>query len=397
MKLSRKTILNYGCILACATVLGAFISPTACYAQDKVRARDLGIPFDGTPGKFNAITDVAGVEVGHATLVREKKGLDVGQGVVRTGVTAVFPLGKKATEGVTGGWFAFNGDGEMTGAIFLSELGELYGPIMITNTISVGTVAAAVIEWSRQHIEDPDILFGRVLPVVAETWDGFLNDIFGQHVTPEDVFHALDSAAGGPVAEGNVGGGTGMHNYDFKGGIGTSSRLVSTEQGSYTVGVLVQANYGRRQQLRIAGVPVGKEITDLMPERGEEQTPDGNSIIVIIATDAPLLPIQLQRVARRAVLGLGRNGSVGMSGSGDIFIAFSTGNRLAIEETKMRELRMVTDVDPLFEATVQATEEAIINALVAAETTEGINGHVLHAIPHDRLQEILQKYGRLHR
>ena len=395
MKLSRRSILNHCYLLACATFLGASILPTATHAQNKVRARDLGIPFDGTPGTFNTITDVAGVEVGHATLIRGKGPLNVGQGPVRTGVTAVFPLGKSATEGVTGGWFAFNGVGEMTGTIFLSELGELYGPLMITNTLSVGAVQAAVIEWNRQHIKEPDALYARALPIVAETWDGFLNDIFGQHVTRDDVFQALDSAASGPVKEGNVGGGTGMRTYEFKGGIGTSSRIVTNEQGQFTLGVLVQSNYGRRPQLRIAGVPVGKEIPDLLPEQGAAEKLEGNSIIVIIATDAPLLPVQLDRVARRPALALGRNGSIGMNGSGDIFIAFSTGNRLKFGATKMRQLQMVTDLNPLFEATVQATEEAIVNALVAGETMEGINGNVVHAIPHDRLQKVLKKYNRL--
>jgi L-aminopeptidase/D-esterase-like protein len=376
--------------LACVIFLGVSISPTDVHAQNKVRARDLGIPFDGMPGTFNAITDVAGVEVGHATLIRGNGYLNVGKGPVRTGVTAIFPLGKSATEGVTGGWFALNGAGEMTGTILLSEFGELYGPLMLTNSLSVGAVQAAVTEWNLLHIKDPDALFARVLPIVAETWDGFLNDIFGQHVTREDVFHALDSAAVGPVEEGNVGGGTGMRTYEFKGGIGTSSRIVNNEQGQFMLSVLVQSNYGRRSQLRIAGVPVGKEIPDLMPELGVPEKPEGNSIIVIIATNAPLLPIQLSRVARRAALALGRNGSYGMNFSGDIFIAFSTGNRLKFGDTKMRQLQMVIDVDPLFKATVQATEEAIVNALVAGETMEGINGNVIHALPHDRLQKVLR-------
>lgn len=359
------------------------------------RARDLGVPFDGKTGKLNAITDVNDVEVGHVTLIRGKGTLTVGEGPVRTGVTAVFPLGKNATDGVTAGWFSFNGDGEMTGTEFLSERGELYGPIMITNTLSVGAVHAALIEWNRQHIKDPNALYARALPVVAETWDGFLNDIYGQHITQEDVFQVLDSASGGAVMEGNVGGGTGMSTYEFKGGIGTSSRIVTTKQGEFTVGVLVQSNYGRRGNLRIAGIPVGKEIPDLMPEKNTVEQINGNSIIVTIATDAPLLPIQLDRVARRAALGLGINGSVGMDGSGDIFIAFSTANRLKAEESKMQQLQMVRDLNPLFEATVQATEEAIINALVAGETMSGVNGNIVHALPHDRLKNILKKYNRL--
>ncbi len=364
------------------------------YGQNP-RARDLGVPFNGETGKFNAITDVKGVEVGHATLIRGKGPLIVGEGPVRTGVTAVFPLGKNATEGVTTGWFSFNGDGEMTGTVFLSEKGELYGPVMITNTLSVGTVHAALIEWNRQHIKDPEALYARSLPVVAETWDGFLNDIYGQHVARADVFQALDSASVGVVKEGNVGGGTGMRTYEFKGGIGTSSRIVNTEQGKFTLGVLVQSNFGRRSHLRIAGAPVGKEIPDLMPEQNVVEQINGNSIIVIIATDAPLLPVQLDRVARRAALSLGLNGSIGMDGSGDIFIAFSTGNRLKTGSAEMQQLEMVSDINPLFEATVHATEEAIINAIVAGETMEGINGNVVHAIPHDLLKKALKKYNRL--
>ncbi|MBC8345407.1 MAG: P1 family peptidase [Candidatus Marinimicrobia bacterium] len=370
--------------------------PIIAQGQKTVRARDLGIPFDGTPGPLNAITDVKGVAVGHATIIRGDGALTVGEGPVRTGVTAIFPLGKNATDGVTAGWFALNGDGEMTGTVFLSELGELYGQILTTNTISVGTVASAAIEWNRLHFENnPYVLYSRVLPVVAETWDGFLNDIYGQHVTRKDVFYALDHANGGPVKEGNVGGGTGMRNYEFKGGIGTASRVVKTEQGAYTLGVLVQSNYGRRNQLKIAGVPVGKEITDLMPKRGKKQKVVGNSIIVIIATDAPLLPKQLNRIARRTTLGLGRNGSVGMNGSGDIFIAFSTGNRLSFGSSDIRSLQSISDMTPLFEATVQATEEAIINGLIAGETMVGINGNTVYGLPHDRVKKILKKYNRL--
>lgn len=231
-----------------------------------IRARDLEIPFDGITGRFNAITDVHGVEVGHATIVKGEGKLVVGQGPVRTGVTAIFPLGKTATDGATAGWFAFNGVGEMTGTIFLDECGELYGPILLTNTLSIGTVQASVIEWKRLHIKDENALYARSLPIVAETWDGFLNDIYGQHVTRKDVFHALNSASSGKVAEGNVGGGTGTRTYEFKGGIGTSSRIVSTKQGQFILGILVQSNYGRRNQLKIAGVPVGKEIPDLLPK-----------------------------------------------------------------------------------------------------------------------------------
>lgn len=361
----------------------------------KPRARDLGVPFDGKTGKLNAITDVKGIEVGDATLIRGKGPLILGEGPIRTGVTAVFPLGKNSLDGVTTGWFSFNGVGEMTGTVFLSERGELYGPIMLTNTLSVGTVQTALIEWNRLNIKDPEALYLRSLPVVAETWDGFLNDIYGQHITREDVFQALDTASDGVVKEGNVGGGTGMRTYEFKGGTGTSSRIVDTKQGQFTLGVLVQSNYGRRSHLRIAGVPVGKEIPDLMPQQNALEQINGNSIIVIIATDAPLLPVQLDRVARRAALSLGLNGSIGMDGSGDIFIAFSTGNRLKTGSSEMQQLEMVSDINPLFEATVHATEEAIINAIVAGETMEGINGNIVHAIPHDLLQKVLKKYNRL--
>jgi len=364
-------------------------------AQEKPRARDLGVPFDGTPGPLNAITDVAGVEVGHATLVRGDGPLVVGVGPVRTGVTAVFPLGKDSTDSVAAGWSSFNGDGEMTGTIRITEFGELFGPVVLTNTLSVGVAHAAVAEWYRRRVEDEDTLYAFVSPVVAETWDGFLNDIYGQHVTREDVFRALDAARGGPVAEGNVGGGTGMKAYDFKAGIGTASRLAETEQGRFTVGVLVQANYGGRPSLRIAGVPVGRELTDLMPESPASTEVQGNSIIVVIATDAPLLPVQLNRIARRAALGLGRNGSIGTDGSGDLFVAFTTAHRWSYAQTRTRSVEMMTDVTPLFGATVEATEEAIVNALVAAETMRGAGGRVVHALPHDRLREILRKYGRL--
>ncbi|HKK27541.1 MAG TPA: P1 family peptidase [Gemmatimonadota bacterium] len=362
------------------------------------RARDLGVPFEGTPGRWNAITDVPGVEVGERTVIQGSGKLVVGKGPARTGVTAVFPLGKDATDGVAAGMYTQNGDGEMTGSHYVDEFGELYGPVMITNTVSVGTVAAATIEWDRRHIDLPPALYARVLPVVAETWDGFLNDIYGQHVTRADVFAALDSAASGPVPEGNVGGGTGMSCYAFKCGTGTSSRIVQTEQGRYTVGVLVQANYGSRDQLRVAGVPVGREITDLVPERGhlaEEREQGGHSIIVVVATDAPLIPKQCERLARRVTLGLGRNGSISENGSGDIFIAFSTANHVRHWGSDLKRQGMVTDITPLFRGVVDATEEAVINALVAGRTMTGRDGNTVHAIPHDRLRQVLKAYGRL--
>jgi D-aminopeptidase len=357
-------------------------------AVAKPRARDLGVPFDGTPGPLNAITDVAGVEVGQTTIVA---GDDV-----RTGVTVVLPDGKAGKNQVFAGWSTLNANGEMTGTSWVEESGVLEGPVSITNTHSVGTVHQAVIEWSVKHVDG----LNWSLPVVAETWDGTLNDINGFHVRPEHVFAAIESAKGGPVAEGNVGGGTGMIVYQFKGGIGTSSRLVATNDGRYTVGVLVQANYGVRPLLRIAGVPVGKEIPDLLPEEHEsrdEYSRDG-SIIIVVATDAPVLPHQLKRIAKKAGLGLGRNGSISSNSSGDIFIAFSTYHKnIGSEAGGLYDLRMLgnRDLSPLFEGTVEATEEAVVNAMVAAETMTGKNGTTVYALPHDRLREILRKYNRL--
>lgn len=365
---------------------------TIALAQTKPRARDLGVPFDGATGPNNAITDVAGVEVGHTTLISGEGKLKVGEGPVRTGVTAILPRGKASTDAVFGAWFTLNGNGEMTGTTWLEDSGFLDGPVMITNTHSVGVVRDAVIAWKVKH-GAPDMEgYWWSLPVVAETWDGFLNDINGFHVTPEDAFHALDSAHSGPVEEGNVGGGTGMICNEFKGGIGTSSRVLDAKYGGYTVGVLVQCNYGRRDQLRIAGVPVGKEIPE-HPAYGE----DTGSIIVVIATDAPLIPTQLKRVARRASLGLGRDGSYSGDGSGDIFISFSTANPGAASPKGIHDLKVLPNdsLDPIFLATVQATEEAVINAMIAADTMTGIDGHTAIALPHDRLREVLKKYNRL--
>ncbi len=290
------------------------------------------------------------------------------------------------------GWFTLNGNGEMTGTTWLEESGFLDGPVMITNTHSVGVVRDATIAWKVKQGKPDQEGYWWSLPVVAETYDGYLNDINGFHVKPEDAFHALDTAHGGPVEEGNVGGGTGMVCNEFKGGIGSSSRLLDAKVGGYTVGVLVQCNYGQRDQLRIAGVPVGKEIPDHMIR--EE---DVGSIIVVVATDAPLIPNQLKRLAKRVSLGLARDGSYSGGGSGDIFIAFSTANPGAGENKGVRQLSMLPndDLDPLFLATVQATEEAVVNAMIAAETMTGINGHTVIALPHDRLREVLKKYNRL--
>lgn len=368
--------------------------------QDK-RARELGIPLDGTPGPFNAITDVRGVEVGHTTLISGEGKLEVGKGPVRTGVTAILPRGKKY-DPCFAGWFTLNGNGEMTGTTWVEESGFLEGPVMITNTHSVGIVRDAVIEWQyKNNIFDPlpnepDIFWA--LPVVAETYDGGLNDINGFHVKKEHAFEALEKAKSGIVAEGNVGGGTGMVCHYFKGGIGTSSRIVKIGSDIYTLGVLVQANYGNRKSLTIAGVPVGKEITDLMPEfKTSNDSRDVGSIIVVVATDAPLMPHQLKRVARRVPVGLGRLGGYSGDSSGDIFIAFSTANPGASKREALRILTMLPNdqMDPLFEATVQATEEAIINALLAAKTMSGINNNKVYELPGDRLLEIMKKYNRI--
>ena len=381
-----------------ATVLLLALAAPHSRAGETLRARALGIPFAGTPGSLNAITDVPGVQVGQATLIRGEGALVVGKGPVRTGVTVIFPLGKSTMAGVAAGHFTFNGDGEMTGSRFVDEFGELHGPIALTNTLSVGMVSTAIIEWNLEHVSLEDELFSRGLPLVAETWDGFLNDIYGLHVHSADVFRALDAASGGPVAEGNTGGGTGMRTFDFSGGTGTSSRIIQTDFGSFTLGVLVQSNFGwgARSELLIAGVPVGAEITDLLPVEGAAPEPEGKSIVVIVATDAPLIPTQLRRLARRATLALGRVGSQGHSGSGDIFLAFSTTNRMtAYWGREINQLSMLPDMNPLFEATVQATEEAIINALVAGRTMTGADGNTVYGLPHERVQEILRKYGRL--
>lgn len=358
----------------------------------KPRARDLGIPFDGTPAALNAITDVAGVEVGQVTLISGEGKLVPGKGPVRTGVTAVLTRGKNSTDQVFGAWFTLNGNGEMTGTTWVEESGFIEGPIMITNTHSVGTVRDAVIAWQMKR--QGETFQPWSLPIVAETYDGFLNDINGFHVKPEHVAQALDQAASGAVAEGNVGGGTGMVAHQFKAGIGTASRTFRIDASSYTVGVLVQANYGGRDGLMIAGVPVGREITDLMPKQVRADT---GSIIVVVATDAPLLPHQLKRVVKRAALGIAKNGGIGGNSSGDIFIAFSTANAGAGKETSLATLKMLPNdrINPVFAATVQATEEAIINAMVAAETMTGVNGNTVYAIPHDRLKEALRKYNRL--
>ena len=381
------------------------LAPGSSPGQRPERGRDLGIPFEGTTGPLNAITDVAGVEVGHRTLVAGSGKLVVGKGPVRTGVTAVFPRGRDSNDPVFAGWFTMNGNGEMTGTTWVEESGFLWGPVMITNTHSVGVVRDAVIEWvvRRGRMQNDEWS----LPVVAETWDGGLNDINGFHVTKQDAWAAMDSARGGPVVEGGVGGGTGMVCNQFKGGIGTSSRRLEAADGGYTVGVLVQCNYGRRRSLRIAGAPVGQEIADLVPCRapcGGPRSgrtaaipPDVGSIIIVVATDAPLLPHQLRRLARRAGLGVGRLGGVASNSSGDIFIAFSTANARASRDSGLAQVAMVSNdqITPLFEATVQATEEAIVNAMLAASTMTGADDLTVYGLPHDRLRTVLRKYNRL--
>jgi D-aminopeptidase len=395
MKLASRRFLSRLVIFASVTALSVTAQVQSIPSN---RARDLGVPFDGTAGPFNAITDVKGVEVGHTTLISGEGPLLVGSGPIRTGVTVILPRGKSDSEQVYAAWFSQNGNGEMTGTTWVEESGFLESPIAITNTHSVGVVRDAVIAWSVQHkrLKQP-----WSLPVVAETWDGWLNDLDGFHVKPEHVFQALDGAQSGAVPEGSVGGGTGMICYGFKGGIGTASRVLTKEDGGYTVGVLVQCNCGRRSQLSIAGVPVGKEISDNVPYAskdlpGSESRGEVGSIIIVIATDAPLLPHQLKRLARRATMGLARTGSVSGNGSGDIFIAFSTANAGADKEPGPNKVEVVSNerITPLFTATVEATEESIVNAMVGAKTMTGIDGHTAVGLPHDELTNILKKYGR---
>ena len=411
----KRCCLQAGFLSALVAAL-ILICPTEPLAQTKSRARDLGIPFEGTPGSNNAITDVAGVEVGHSTLISGSGRLVVGKGPVRTGVTAIIPRGKKSFDPVFAAWFPLNGNGEMTGTTWIRESGFLEGPILITNTHSVGVVRDATIDWEIKN--GRKFLF--TYPIVAETYDGVLNDINGFHVKPSHVFAALDGATTGRVVEGNVGGGTGMLCNGFKGGIGTSSRVLPAAAGGHTIGVLVQCNYGSRRGLRIAGVPVWQEFPDPMicvsgaeapsqeflrgmprcgPTQGstERPNPELGSIIIVVATNAPLLPHQLDRLVKRVTLGLGREGSIAGNSSGDIFIAFSTANPGAAAESGTIALTMLPNerLDPLFAATIQATEEAVTNAMLAAETITGADDVRAYALPHDRLREIMTKYNRL--
>jgi D-aminopeptidase len=375
-------------------VLSACLFASVAHAAEP-RARDLGVPFDGTPGPLNAITDVAGVTVGQVTLIE-----DLADGrKVRTGVTAILPRGRGTLDTPSyGAWFPLNGNGEMTGTAWLEESGNLEGPVMLTNTHSVGVVRDAVIAWRVRAGGADASGYWWSLPVVAETWDGHLNDINGFHVKPAHVDRALESAAAGPVAEGNVGGGTGMICHEFKCGIGTASRRVTVDGKPYVIGVLVQANYGIRDTLRIAGVPVGQYIrNDRVYSEGDPGAGDTGSIIVVVATDAPLLPHQLKRIARRPALGLGRMGSFAGNGSGDIFLAFSTANGAALGGQPLAQSASLGNdlLDPLFDATAQATEEAIVNAMVAARDMQGNEGHYAKALPHAELVRLLGQYGRL--
>ena len=364
----------------------------------KPRARDIGIPFDGITGKFNAITDVKGVEVGYSTIISGQGKNIRGKGPVRTGVTAILPRGRNNNP-VFANWYSLNGNGEMTGTTWITESGFLETPIMITNTNSVGVVRDAVLKWfvkTGWYKED----FWYTYPVVAETYDGFLNDVYGFHVTEKNAYEALDSAKSGFLKEGNVGGGTGMMCLGFKGGTGTSSRIVKIKDSTYTVGVLVQSNFGSKKNFTIAGVPIGAALKDTMNyefKAPPSYQPGDGSIIVVVATDAPLLPHQLKRIAARVALGIGIVGGRGNNGSGDIFIAFSTANPTAFQRKDFTKVEVLPNdlMNPLFEATVQATEEAIINAMIAAETIEGVNGNKSYALPHKLVIDLLKKYNRI--
>tara|TARA_B100001094_G_scaffold240876_1_gene236617 strand:+ start:360 stop:1517 length:1158 start_codon:yes stop_codon:yes gene_type:complete len=368
--------------------------------SQKPRARDLGIQFEGVPGKFNAITDVKGVEVGHSTIISGLGKNIIGEGPVRTGVTAIFPRGKKFNP-VYANWYSLNGNGEMTGTTWVTESGFLETPIMITNTNSVGVVRDAVLKWFVDTNWYGNDDWWYTYPVVGETYDGFLNDIYGFHVKEQHVYEAINNAKSGPVREGNVGGGTGMLTLGFKGGIGTASRKVKINSKTYTIGTLVQSNFGSKKNLTISGVRVGKELKDTLnvefnaPPSNKRQDGDG-SIIVIVATDAPLLPHQLKRISHRISLGIGIVGGRGSNGSGDIFLAFSTANPKAFDRKNERTIKAFPNdkITPLFEATVQTVEESIVNAMIAAETMEGINNNKAYALPHEKLMEILKKYNR---
>lgn len=389
--------------------VGAVFLTSASLAVAQPRARDLGIPFEGIPGANNAITDVAGIEVGQTTLVRGEGALEIGKGPVRTGVTIIHPLGKASFDGVAAGRAVLNGTGEWTGMHLVDEVGAFFGPVALTGSGNVGMVHQSLMAWSAQHVPAA-MLQTRVLPVVGETLESRLSDVFGKPMTEADVFAAVDGARSGPVAEGNVGGGTGMIAYGFKGGIGTSSRVVGKDGQRYTVGVLVQANHGRREDLRIAGVPVGAEVKGAWPEAGGKivagpdagkAVPEKNSLLVVIATDAPLMPHQLERVARRAALGIGRNGSTAGNLSGEFALAFSTSAVLSLEGAwQFRNGAPIADLDSdtmndLFAGTVQATEEALVNQLIASETMKGANDIKVHGLPHAEVLRVLKSHNRI--
>lgn len=394
---NRKTAKKITAMKKISVAVLFLVIQLAVNAQ-KPRARDIGIPFDGTPGKFNAITDVKGVEVGYSTIISGQGKNIRGKGPVRTGVTAILPRGKMNNP-VFANWYSLNGNGEMTGTTWITESGFLEGPIMITNTNSVGVVRDAVLKWYVKkgwYKED----FWYTYPVVAETYDGFLNDIYGFHVQESHAYEALDSARTGFIKEGNIGGGTGMMCLGFKGGTGTSSRVIKIKDSAYTVGVLVQSNFGSKRNFTIAGVPVGNELIDTLNyefKAPPSYQPGDGSIIVVLATDAPLLPHQLKRIAARIALGVGKVGGRGENGSGDIFIAFSTANPMAFQRENFTKLDELPNdlINPLFNATVQAVEEAIINAMIAAETMEGINGNKAYALPAKLVMDILKKYKRI--
>ncbi len=382
-------------------VFSLLIGSCLCYsitAQEvkKPRARDLGIPFSGTPGTFNSITDVPGLLVGYKTLIEGEGKLQPGKGPIRTGVTVILPKGK-SNDSYAAAWFNLNGDGEMTGLPYVEDYGTSSGPIGITNTNSVGVVRDAIGEWSYTNFSEQDLIdFSFGLPVVAETWDGLLNDINGFHVKKEHVFEALDGAKDGSVAEGNFGGGTGMALYGYKGGNGTASRIVNINGKDYTVGVFIQANFGGMNELTVAGVPVGKELSGPRPVLNNPKRKDG-SAIVIVATNAPLTPNELKHLAKRVTHGIARTGTISHDSSGEIFMAVSTAVPEYNEDYTMEKWEVIPKwhLNALYQATVEATEEAVINVLVAAEDMKGINDNIFYAIPHDKLQEVLRKYNRL--
>ncbi len=396
---------------ALVVLTSCFFMCGASHAAPTDRARDLGVPFEGAPGPLNAITDVPGVEVGQLTLIEGSGRLAVGRGPVRSGVTVIFPLGKQSDAAVNAGFFNLNGNGEMTAQSYLQDFGVAYGPIGITNTNAIGQVYAGIQQWTSKS-------FGSAIwPVVAETWDGMLNDIEGFHVKSEHALQAIANARTGAVEEGNVGGGTGMVCFGFKGGIGTASRQIQVQDHPYTIGVLVQCNTGKRDVLRIAGMPLGQDLAELwlgcydrqfasadqqplcsVDGTGGKPTRDQGSIIIVVATNTPLSPTQLNRVAKRAAMGLARLGSFAGNESGDIILSFSTAqgandpdNKVPVKADQIAN----GDIDLVFEATVQATEEALVNALVAARTMSGINGYTVYALPHEALKQELIRYKRI--